>query len=276
MVAKSSLPRTESGTLKTVLICHEEDPINRTGMARWLASFTDLAGIISIQEPPARMRKRIQREILRVGWLRFLDVLLFRLYYRLFLSARDRQWKREIVQAMERTYPPVPNSCEVLLTPSPNSPEAAQLLARLQPDMILARCKTLLEKRIFHLAKTATLVMHPGVCPEYRNAHGCFWALALRDLNRVGMTLLKIDEGIDTGPVYGHYSYPFDEQHESHIVIQERVVLENLPSLAAKIREIGEGRAVPLDLSGRDSAERGQPWMTAYWSWKQAARKQSR
>ena len=38
-----------------------------------------------------------------------------------------------------------------------------------------------------------TFVMHPGICPEYRNAHGCFWALANRDLARVGMTLLRAD-----------------------------------------------------------------------------------
>ena len=51
--------------------------------------------------------------------------------------------------------------------------------------------------------------MHPGICPEYRNAHGCFWALANRDLNKVGMTLLRIDKGVDTGPTFGYYTYPY-------------------------------------------------------------------
>jgi len=36
--------------------------------------------------------------------------------------------------------------------------------------------------------------MHPGICPEYRNSHGCFWALANDDPERVGVTLLQIDK----------------------------------------------------------------------------------
>ena len=77
--------------------------------------------------------------------------------------------------------------------------------------------------------------MHPGVCPEYRNAHGCFWALANGDAERVGMTLLKVDAGVDTGPVYGYYGCRYDESRDSHVVIQSRVVFDNLDTLRAKL-----------------------------------------
>jgi methionyl-tRNA formyltransferase len=117
--------------------------------------------------------------------------------------------------------------------------------------------------------------MHPGICPEYRNAHGCFWALARNDPGRVGMTLLRIDAGIDTGPVYGYYRCAFDSARDSHIVIQNRVVLDNLDALAARLREVAAGRARPLDTSGRASAEWGQPWLSAYRAWKRAARKEA-
>jgi methionyl-tRNA formyltransferase len=99
--------------------------------------------------------------------------------------------------------------------------------------------------------------MHPGICPEYRNAHGCFWALANGDSARVGMTLLKIDKGVDTGPVYGHYTYPYDERHESHVVIQHRVVFENLEALREKLEHIAAGDA---RVSSPMTAERmGEP-----------------
>ena len=114
--------------------------------------------------------------------------------------------------------------------------------------------------------------MHPGVCPEYRNAHGCFWALAHRDLERVGMTLLRIDRGVDTGPVYGYYSYPFDEVAESHMVITHRVVFENLDALRHKLEEIHDGLAEPIDTRNRKSQAWGQPWLTRYLAWKHAAR----
>ena len=41
--------------MRTVLICHEEDRLNRIGMSRWLASFTDLAGIIVLRETRTRL-----------------------------------------------------------------------------------------------------------------------------------------------------------------------------------------------------------------------------
>jgi methionyl-tRNA formyltransferase len=115
--------------------------------------------------------------------------------------------------------------------------------------------------------------MHPGVCPEYRNAHGCFWALASDDAERVGMTLLRVDKGVDTGPVYGYYSYPFDDLAESHVRIQHRVVLENLDVLEQKLGEIYRGEAAPLDIEGRKSATWGQPWLSRYLKWKRRAKR---
>jgi len=116
-------------------------------------------------------------------------------------------------------------------------------------------------------------VLHPGICPEYRNAHGAFWALANIDLGRVGLTLLKIDKGVDTGPVYGYYTYDVDEVRESHIVIMTRVVFENLERIQRKLLEIHAGNAEALDTSGRASAVWGQPWLTSYLRWKWNARR---
>lgn len=245
-------------------------------MSRWLASFSDLAGIIVLRETDERVRKRYQREIRRVGRWRFLDVVAFRVYYRLFLAGRDKVQEDALLARLENDYPPIPIDTPVLITPSPNSKESEAFLREVQPDIIIARCKTLLARRIFTIARTGTFVMHPGICPEYRNAHGCFWALANDDLTRVGMTLLKIDEGVDTGPIYGHFSYPYDERTESHVVIQNRVVFDNLPSLKNKLEDIHAGRAIPIDTTGRRSAEWGQPWLSAYRRWRAHARRRQR
>ena len=258
--------------VRSVLICHHDEPLNRIGLARWMASFTDLAGIIVVREPGGRLRRRIRREIERVGFLRFLDVLAFRLYYKFALAGADAEWTERTLAELAAKYPEIPATTRVLETPSPNSDEAQKLLEELQPDFVLARCKNLLAQRIFSIPSSGTYVMHPGICPEYRNAHGCFWALANRDRERVGMTLLRIDKGVDTGPVYGYYSYDFDESKESHIVIQARVVLENLDALRAKFEEIVDGTAKNIETAGRDSRAWGQPWLSSYMRWKRAAR----
>lgn len=258
---------------RSVLICHHDEPLNRFGLARWLASFTDLAAIIVVCEPRARLWRRIRREIQRVGILRFLDVLAFRIYYKLALARADGAWIQAKLADLLRRFADIPASCRVLDTPSPNSAEAMRLLQEVRPDLVLARCKNILREQVFRAASKGTFVMHPGVCPEYRNAHGCFWALARRELNNVGMTLLQVDAGVDTGPVYGYYGCSFDELRESHIVIQSRVVFDNLEALRARFEEILSGRAQTISTAGRKSAAWGQPWLTSYLRWKRAARR---
>ena len=161
----------------------------------------------------------------------------------------------------------------MLTTRDPNSADAERFIKGRGPDIVLALCKTLLKPRIFSIPKHGTFVLHPGICPEYRNAHGCFWALANDDVSKVGMSLLRIDAGVDTGPVYGHYTYSYDEVLESHVVIQQRVVVENLDVVREKLTAICDGSANPIDTSGRQSATWGQPWLTRYIKWKYKAKR---
>ena len=250
--------------MKTIIICHDDAELDRRGLASWLSSFSDLVGIIIIMEPSRRLYKRIKKEIKRSGIFRFIDVLLFRLFYKIFLSSKDKKIIDKVIIDLEKKYPNISNEIQYLTTWSPNSNEALEFIKRLGPDLMLARCKTLLKKEIFNLPSIGTFVMHPGITPEYRNAYGCFWAIANKDYNNVGMTLLKIDEGVDTGAVYGYFTYQWDVLNESHITIQNNTVLKNLDLLKSKFLEIESGTAKTIDTSGRMSATWGQPWLSKY------------
>jgi folate-dependent phosphoribosylglycinamide formyltransferase PurN len=259
--------------MRTVLICHADDPLNAEGLARWLASFTDLAGRVILHDPRQRLWRRLKNEYRRVGALRLFDVFAFRLYYKLFLQRRDRVWEQRKLAELCAAYPPLPATSRVLHASSPNTREVEEFLHELAPTLTLARCKTLLKPAVFTIPTHGTFVMHPGICPEYRNSHGCFWALARNDLERVGMTLLRIDRGVDTGPVHGYYRCHYDENVDSHIVIQHRVVFDNLDLLAEKLSALAEGRSQPLETTGRESGVWGQPWLTAYWMWQRQAKR---
>jgi folate-dependent phosphoribosylglycinamide formyltransferase PurN len=261
--------------LRTLLICHEEDPIDREGLARWLASFSTLAGLVVIRERKSRSWKRIRREVRRVGAVRFLDVLAFRLHYRLTRATADARWKGDALAALCARYPEVPAGTPVHTTHSPNAADTEAFIRSVAPDIMLARCKVILKKSVFSIPAKGTWVLHPGICPEYRNAHGCFWALANDDLDRVGVTLLRIDEGVDTGPIYGYFTYPYDERQESHVVIQYRALLDNLDAVAARFAEIQAGEAKPIDTRGRASGEWGQPWLSRQLRWQRRARRRN-
>ena len=259
--------------MRTFLICHEDEPLNYIVLPRWLASFSTLAGMVVLRETRQQERRRIKRELKRVGYWRFLDVLAFRLYYAIFLSRADRRWEQKKLAELCQSYSEIPASTPVLVSSSPNTPEAREFVRKAAPDLMIARCKFILKEDIFTIPSDGTFVMHPGMCPEYRNAHGCFWALANDDLERVGMTLLRIDRGVDTGPVFGHYRCNYDQRKESHIVIQSRTVFDNLDALAKQLLDLHERRAVPIDVSGRKSTAWGQPWLTRYFLWKRAAKR---
>jgi methionyl-tRNA formyltransferase len=233
-----------------------------------------LAGLIVIRDPRSRLWRKAKREISRIGWLRFLDVIAYRIYARLRLARHDEQWKAAEVARLRRRYPGDVDAVPRIVVSSPNSNETREFLGRLHPDMAIARCKIILKESIFSIPHLGTFVLHPGVCPEYRNAHGCFWALTRRDFSRVGMTLLRVDSGIDTGPIFLHGSYDFDEVDESHSIIQWRTVTENLDAIGAVLTALSRGEKVtPVSVEGRESAVWGQPQLTAYLRWKYEARR---
>lgn len=261
-------PVDHSPRPRIALICHADDALNRVGLATWLASWAQVVGIVAIQEPSHRARQRIRREVKRVGWLRFLDVIAFRLYAKFAQTRADREWEQQRLQTLQQQFGSLPAVVPTLITESPNSPAARAFLHQVQPDMVIARCKTLLAERIFTIPRAGTFVMHPGICPRYRNAHGVFWALANDDAEHAGMTLLKIDRGVDTGPVYGYFRCEMDPLAESHIVLQHRTVFDNLTAIEARLRQIVAGQAMPLDTRGEPSGEWGQPWLSAYWRYR--------
>lgn len=248
--------------MRTLLICHDDAMLDRDGLARWLASFSTLTGILVIRESRRRLRERVTREIRRVGFWRFLDVVAFRLYYELFRASADQRILNRELAWLRACYPE-PVGADALIAGSPNSADAEAFVRRCRPDLVLARCKVLLRPGVFSIAPLGTYVLHPGICPEYRNAHGCFWALARGDRGNVGTTLLRVDAGVDTGPVFGHFRVEGDPR-ESHITLQQRAVLDHLDGIRDALRSIECGRAVPIDTRGRRSSVWGQPWLSAF------------
>lgn len=256
-----------------VLICHQHDRLDSVGLASWLAASMRLAGIVEIRGDRARWWKALGREYRRSGPIGLADVLALRALAPFRFGRDDARWTALEVARLQQRYPARLDEVRRVVVNNPNDAAARVFIKAMAPDLIIARCKFILSPAIFELARHGSFALHPGICPEYRNSHGCFWALANRDLDRVGMTLLKIDRGIDTGAVLLQAGYAFDEVHESHIRIQYRVVTENLDRIAATLLEFVRGTATPLDTSGRASAAWGQPRLTRYLQWKRDARR---
>lgn len=259
--------------MRSVLICQHDASLVREIMPRWLHSFSDLAGIVVIRDQSSQRWKKLKRSIQKDGVFGTLDLLAYRLFHRFRYAAADRAFEQEILQTLKARYPQLDREVPVLETTAPNSVEVQDFIRSCQPDVMLACCKHILKPAVFEQARLGTFVMHPGICPEYRNAHGCFWALVNGDIEQVGMTMLKIDRGIDTGPVYGYFTAPYDESTESHLTIQRRMTYHNLAGVQQVLEQIEAGGAPTISTVGRPSAVWGQPTLTSYLRWKRAASK---
>ena len=176
------LTRAEAPTV--VLICHEAERLDRDGLASWLASTMKLAGLLIIRDGADRRWRAVRREMRRVGPWGLIDVVAFRALARVVHGRRDRELGggRSWIGCASGIRPTSARYRQLTVS-SPNSVEARAFVERVQPDLAIARCKVLLDRgRSTRSRERGTFVLHPGICPEYRNAHGCFWALANRDL----------------------------------------------------------------------------------------------
>lgn len=249
--------------------------MNRHGLPGWLSAFSDLRAIVVIDETRKTKWRRIKYQLKRDGLLKLFDVMLMRLYYAASsLKRQDHEQESQLLEMLKTKYGE-PGQIEEFRTTNPNNKATRQFIASLDIDLAIVRCKMLLRQSMFDIPRYGSYVMHPGICPQYRNSHGCFWALAHRDFDNVGCTLLRIDKGIDTGPIYGFYRCDFDEVKDTHIQIQTRCVFDNLDLIASKLLDVTEENATPIDVRGRPSAVWGQPGLTDFLSWKRQARRQS-
>ncbi|MFQ5922055.1 MAG: formyltransferase family protein [Anaerolineales bacterium] len=135
------------------------------------------------------------------------DELLFRGFHSLWHGASERRlWKRMIPKEFTRESA-INNS-----TYSCDNIHEARWLSRIRdlaPHIILSVCThTVFKPELFNIPKFGMFMLHEGLTPEYRGLHTPAWALLRKETELIGYTLLKIDEGIDTGRILCQGSYP--------------------------------------------------------------------
>lgn len=253
-------------TPQTVLLRHRESEFDREVIGRWLAATTDLVGEIVIDPDWTRQANTLKHELRRSGITGLLDAIAYRLYYRAALNDKETPKIDALISDAQAEYPDF--SVPEYTVADPNNEETANILRNLAPDLMLARCKVLLSKSVYEIPNYGTFVIHPGICPEYRNQHGCFWALANGDDDKVGFSLIRINDGIDTGEIFAQDGTTFNPVDDEHAYIQLKVVADNLPSITSVITAVANGEAEPIPTNDRQGALWGMPKLSAWLTWK--------
>ncbi|HND51214.1 MAG TPA: formyltransferase family protein [Pirellulaceae bacterium] len=151
----------------------------------WQVKHSRRGGLASLASLPGRAIRSIER--------------------RLYRAPRERREALRLAELLAneheipRTAAPAPVAVLRSDELTSGSATACETLARLAPDLLLVHRAPLLPRTIYALARLGAWNLHYGLAPEYRGEGGLFWPLYFGELDRVGVTLHEIDDGVDTG-----------------------------------------------------------------------------
>ena len=96
-----------------------------------------------------------------------------------------------------------------------NNPEVIEDLRTINPDLILVVAYGLiLPAEIINLPEFGCINIHASLLPRWRGAAPIERSILEGD-NKGGITYMKMDEGLDTGPIMKLLPCPFDENEDS-------------------------------------------------------------
>lgn len=90
-----------------------------------------------------------------------------------------------------------------------HAPESLTLLRSLAPDIGVVFAAYRLKPEVFTIPRLGCLNLHLGHAPEFRGSSPGFYEM-LEGVPTVGVTIHRISEGLDAGPIIAQESYPMD------------------------------------------------------------------
>ncbi|TWO33978.1 formyl transferase [Seonamhaeicola sediminis] len=158
-----------------------------------------------IIEKPVPKISLIKRRIRRLGVLKVVDQLLFQVIVVKVLRILSKR-RRKAIKVQNNLKDSISNSNIFTEVESVNNISTIQLIKDLNPDVIIVNGTRIISKKVLSCTNAVFLNTHVGITPKYRGVHGGYWALVSNDKFNCGVTVHKIDEGIDTGDIYGQDS----------------------------------------------------------------------
>ena len=182
--------------------------------------------------------KLIKRRIKKLGFIRVLGQLLFRVVAVSYINATSKKRIQEIL--IKNNIKEVDFDREKTVEiASINSDEGRQLLKKLNPDIVVIVTTRILSKKTLECVNAKFINIHAGITPLYRGLHGAYWALINNDKDNCGVTVHLVDEGIDTGNILYQENITHSITHKDNFMTYTFLQLAKaLPLLKKSIRDI--------------------------------------
>jgi folate-dependent phosphoribosylglycinamide formyltransferase PurN len=234
-----------------------------------LASQYPIDGFVVIHRKRDRWYRYLWKRAKRIGLGKVLDEVALRLHWGIFRGWSDNRELKKLMSDLRASLPADYRRPPVYKIQNINSDAGRQILRDLKPDVCVLMVHPILSRKTFSIPPLGMLVFHPGVTPEYRGPHSAFWATVNNEFWGIGWSLLRVDEGIDTGPVLAQGTCnSVDPLHESHVLMQHRSHVEGIPDVAAVLRRLERGEQPRVALIERRSTNYTHPGLSDYFRYK--------
>lgn len=124
--------------------------------------------------------------------------------------------------------------------------EAHEWVKELRPDLlVLAFVTEIVPQTMIELAAFGGINFHPSLLPAYRGGSAMNWAI-INGETETGVTIHKIDAGIDTGPIIIQEKVSIGPEDTVKSLYFDKIYPLGIKMVAEAVRLIREGKAVPV------------------------------
>lgn len=138
------------------------------------------------------------------------------------------------------TPPPLPVPPHDVARDRFHDPETIERVRAWAPDVLILSGAPMLKPALYRHARI-TLNVHFGLAPDYRGEHTIFMPLLRGDYARIGATLHRVDEGVDTGPVLVRV-YPELEPGDDEAAVFAKLTRQLGDALVGVLEDFDAGR----------------------------------
>jgi folate-dependent phosphoribosylglycinamide formyltransferase PurN len=157
---------------------------------------------VVIREAKPSRSSLLRRRARKLGWPTVFGQIAFAACIVPLLRCEASMRRSELLQQYGLDESPIKNN--VIDVPSINDPQTVGLLQEHSPHVIVVNGTRILDEAVLSATGAVFLNTHVGITPLYRGVHGGYWALASGHPEHFGVTIHKIDSGIDTGEIIAH------------------------------------------------------------------------
>jgi folate-dependent phosphoribosylglycinamide formyltransferase PurN len=150
---------------------------------------------------------------------------------------------------------------------SVNSRTCVSLVNDADPDVVLVNGTRIISARMIEKIQAPMINTHAGITPQYRGVHGGYWALASGKREDCGVTVHRIDPGVDTGEVLAQalIEPTTEDCFVTYPLLQTAAAI---PLLVDVIGKLARGTEIQFPPSGGPSKQWFHPTLQEYlFSW---------